>query len=74
MRLILGRAWEGDPNTAGGPRGWAPLLYACHSCFPTTDLARELLARGADPNGYFVNEYGKMSALYGAAGIRHDPS
>jgi len=73
VRLVLGHAWDGDPNAAGGPRSWAPLVYACHSCFPTTDLARDLLARGADPNGYFVNEYGKMSALYGAAGIRHDP-
>ena len=73
VKLVLGREWDGDPNTPGGPRGWAPLLYACHSCFPTTGLARDLLARGADPNGYFVNEYGNMSALYGAAGIRHDP-
>jgi ankyrin repeat protein len=73
VKLVLGRGWDGDPNTVGGPRDWAPLLYACHSCFPTTALARDLLARGADPNGYFVNEYGNMSALYGAAGIRHDP-
>jgi ankyrin repeat protein len=73
VKLVLGRGWDGDPNTVGGPRDWAPLLYACHSCFPTTALARDLLARGADPNGYFVNEYGNMSALYGAAGITHDP-
>jgi ankyrin repeat protein len=73
VKLVLGREWDGDPNAAGGPLDWAPLLYACHSCFPTTALARELIARGADPNGFFVNEYGNMSALYGAAGIRHDP-
>ena len=73
VRLVLGREWDGDPNATGGPLGWAPLLYACHSCFPTTALARELIARGADPNGFFVNEYGNMSALYGAAGVRHDP-
>ena len=42
-------------------------------CFPTTALARELLERGADPNAFFVNEYGNMSALYGAAGVRYDP-
>ena len=36
-------------------------------------LARELLARGADPNATFENEYGPMSALYGAAGVAHDP-
>ena len=73
VRLVLGREWDGDPNEAGGPLGWAPLVYACHSCFETTTLARDLLGRGADPNGFFVNEYGKMSALYGAAGRRHDP-
>ena len=73
MQLVLGREWDGDPNAAGGPLGWAPLVYACHSCFETTALARALLERGADPNGFFVNEYGKMSALYGAAGRRHDP-
>ena len=73
VQLVLGREWAGDPNAPGGPLDWAPLLYACHSCFPTTALARELLERGADPNAFFVNEYGNMSALYGAAGIRHDP-
>ncbi len=71
--LVLGREWRGDAGTAGGPLGWAPLLYACHSCFDTTSLGRELLDRGADPNAFFVNEYGRMSALYGAAGVRHDP-
>src|SRR5207244_361902 len=35
--------------------------------------ARELLRRGADPNAYYPNEYGPMSALYGAAGVVHDP-
>jgi len=70
--LALGRAWQGDPNTPGGPRGWAPLLYVCHSCFPSAALAQELLVRGADPNPTFENEYGRMSALYGAAGVAHD--
>jgi ankyrin repeat protein len=73
VKLVLGREWDGDPNATGGPLGWAPLLYACHSCFPTTALARELIERGADPNGFFVNQYGNMSALYGAAGVRYDP-
>jgi ankyrin repeat protein len=73
VQLVLGREWAGDPNAHGGPLGWAPLVYACHSCFPTTALAKALLARGADPNAFFVNEYGKMSALYGAAGRRYDP-
>jgi ankyrin repeat protein len=71
--LTLGRPWEGDPNEPGGPLGWAPLLYACHSCFDTTEVAARLLERGADPNASFRNEYGPMSALYGAAGVKHDP-
>jgi ankyrin repeat protein len=73
VRLVLGQDWLGDANAAGGPLAWAPLLYASHSCFDTTGLARELHARGADPNAFFVNEYGEMSALYGAAGKKHDP-
>jgi ankyrin repeat protein len=71
-RLTLGREWLGDAREPGGPRGWAPLLYVCHSCFASPALARDLLARGADPNAFFVNEYGRMSALYGAAGVVHD--
>jgi ankyrin repeat protein len=72
-RLVLGRDWSGDPNEPGGPRTWAPLLYVCHSCFASAGLGRELLERGADPNAFFVNEYGQMSALYGAAGVAHNP-
>jgi ankyrin repeat protein len=71
--LVLGREWKGDANEPGGPRGWAPLLYVCHSCFGSAALARELISRGADPNAFFINEYGRMSALYGAAGVLHDP-
>ena len=71
--LVLGRGWAGDPSEPGGPRGWAPLLYVCHSCFASADLARDLHARGADPNATFLNEHGRMSALYGAAGVVHDP-
>lgn len=72
-RLVLGRGWDGDANEVGGPRGWAPLHYVCHSCFANAELARDLLARGADPNAFYANEYGPMSALYGAAGVVHDP-
>ncbi len=71
--LVLGRGWDGDPLQPGGPFGWAPLLYVAHSCFASVALARELLARGADPNATFTNEYGEMSAIYGAAGVVHDP-
>lgn len=72
-RLTLGQGWDGDPNEPGGPRGWAPLLYICFSVFASVDLARELLSRGADPNVTFKNEYGDMPALYGAAGVIHNP-
>jgi ankyrin repeat protein len=72
-RLVLGRGWDGDANEVGGPRQWAPLHYVCHSCFASVPLARELLDAGADPNAYFANEHGPMSALFGAAGVRHDP-
>jgi ankyrin repeat protein len=72
-RLVLGRGWSGDPSAVGGPRGWAPLLYVCHCCFGSAATARELLERGADANVWFENEYGRMSALYGAAGVLHDP-
>jgi ankyrin repeat protein len=65
--------FAGDVNAPGGPNGWAPLLYVTHSVFASADLARDLLARGADPNVTFTNEYGEMSALYGAAGVVHDP-
>jgi ankyrin repeat protein len=71
--LVLGQGWEGDVAAPGGPRGWAPILYAAHSVFAPAALAAELLARGADPDAFFVNEHGRMSALYGAAGVVHDP-
>jgi ankyrin repeat protein len=36
------------------------------------DRARELLAKGADPNAVFENDFGPVSTLFGAAGVRHD--
>jgi ankyrin repeat protein len=72
-RLVLGQGWDGDRNEPTGPRGWAPIVYVCHSCFPSATLASDLLRGGADPNASFVNEHGRMSALYGAAGVAHDP-
>jgi ankyrin repeat protein len=72
-RLALGRGFEGDDvHAPGGPLGWAPLLYVTHSCFASVELARSLLERGADPNVTFRNEFGDMSAVYGAAGVVHD--
>jgi ankyrin repeat protein len=72
-RLVLGREWDGDPNRPGGPLGWPPLLYASHSVFPTLDLVRDLLARGADPNSSADLDWGTSTALYGAAGVLHYP-
>jgi ankyrin repeat protein len=72
-RLVLGRGWEGDPNEPGGPRGWAPLLYVCHSVYASVDLARELLRRGADPDASAQEEWGTTTALHGAAGVVHHP-
>lgn len=72
-RLTLGEAWDGDPNAPGGPLDRPPLLYVCFSVYGNARPARELLERGADPNGTFKNEYGDMPALYGAAGVLFDP-
>ncbi len=72
--LVLGRGRPGDPSAPGGPRGWAPLSYAAHSVFAPVASVAALLAAGADPNVAFHNEYGAMSALYGAAGVVHDPA
>ena len=72
-RLVLGREWDGDPNRPGGPLGWPPLLYASHSVFPTLDLVRDLLGRGADPNSSADLDWGTSTALYGAAGVLHYP-
>jgi hypothetical protein len=72
-RIVHGDGFDGDANAPGGPLGWAPLLYVTHSVFAHAALARDLLARGADPNATFTSEYGEMSALYGAAGRAHDP-
>ena len=71
--LLLGRGWDGDPNEVGGPRSWPPLHYVCRSVFASAPLARDLLARGADPNAVVPGDYDPVSALYGAAGVLHDP-
>src|SRR4051812_47835408 len=73
-----------DPGAASRPtgaRGWLPLLYVTHSAFlggERTDgllaCARALLDAGADPDATWRHpEFGQLSALYGAAGVAHDP-
>lgn len=64
--------------TPGGPRGWPPLLYLCFSRYlrlrPRSAerfarCARLLLARGADPNAFWMQGDTRETALYGASGI-----
>jgi hypothetical protein len=33
--LVLGRGWDGNVHTGGGPLERVPLIYATHSCFPS---------------------------------------
>ena len=66
-----------------GPNGWPPILYACFSrllrgdperAAGIRDVARRLLAAGANPNAAFINDDAWLQvALYGAAGINGDP-
>jgi hypothetical protein len=68
-------------NTRGGPFRWEPLLYACYSRLDRTDpdhstleVARLLLARGADPNAGFLwrGLVPPFTALTGAFGDGED--
>jgi ankyrin repeat protein len=72
-RLAAGQGWDGDVNRPGGPRNWPPLMYVAHSELAGAAAVSDLLARGADPNAMARNEYGPIGALYGAAGVVHDP-
>jgi ankyrin repeat protein len=74
-------------TTPGGPRDWRPLSYLCFSRFlrlrkrPVSGFvrtARLLLDHGADVNTYFLEDPSnpastKETALYGAAGVAHEP-
>jgi ankyrin repeat protein len=69
-------------NREGGPHGWPPLLYAAFSRVNSTrpghstlEVARLLLAHGADPNaGYLCDgEPPPVTALSGAFRGRLDP-
>jgi ankyrin repeat protein len=75
-----------DVRAPGGPLGAAPLVYVCFSKFgergsPRADavveLARRLLARGADPNaGVEFPQFpgNPLSCLYGASGYNDNPA
>ncbi len=80
VRAALAR----DPGAATRPAGareWLPLLYVTHSAFlggERTDgllaCARALLDAGADPDSSWQHpEFGALGALYGAAGVAHEP-
>src|SRR3954468_9310951 len=80
VRAALAR----DPGRAtrpSGARDWLPLLYPCHSAFlggertdGLVESARLLLAAGADPDSSWEHpEFGALGALYGAAGVAHEP-
>jgi GNAT superfamily N-acetyltransferase len=79
--LVLGAPVAVDPFVPLGPLSWLPLLYVTHSRYlggERTDAlvasAERLLEAGADPNGAYIHEeFGAQSALYGAAGIAHEP-
>ena len=71
----LARWLDDDPegiDRKGGPFGWVPLMYAAYSRLPgvsTLEAGRLLLARGADPNPYFMwgGQY-RFTALTGVFG------
>jgi ankyrin repeat protein/GNAT superfamily N-acetyltransferase len=79
--LLLGEPVAVDPLVPLEPLGWLPLVYVAHSRYlggEHTDAlvasAERLLEAGADPNGaYEDEEFGAQSALYGAAGVAHEP-
>jgi ankyrin repeat protein len=69
-------------NQEGGPHGWPPLLYLAFSRLNSTEsghstleVARLLLAHGADPDAGYVPEDGPtpVTALSGAFHGRTDP-
>jgi ankyrin repeat protein len=83
-RELVAAALERDPGLVGhelGELSWLPLVYVCRSTLlggPRTDdliaCAELLLDAGADPDSSCRHpEFGDLSALYGAAGVAHEP-
>ena len=80
VRAALARD-AGAATRPAGAREWLPLLYVTHSAFlggERTDglvaCARALLDAGADPDSSWQHpEFGALGALYGAAGVAHEP-
>jgi ankyrin repeat protein len=79
--LVVGAPVDVDPQLPLPPLGWQPLLYVTHSRYlggarsdALVSSAARLLDAGADPNASYADpEFGAQSALYGAAGIAHEP-
>jgi ankyrin repeat protein len=74
MRALLAEDGE-RAHAPGGPWGCPPLLYACYSRLaPTLDVARALLAAGADPDAGFLwcGNVPPFTALTGAFGEGED--
>jgi ankyrin repeat protein len=88
--LVLGDAGRAIPRlraqpalatTAGGPLGWEPLLYVCHTSLGRSgqarleglvEIARELTALGANPDAeYHWNWHPELprTALWGAISV-----
>ena len=75
LRTLLAED-RGRAKVAGGPRGWAPLLYLCYSRvhperpgWDPVEAARVLLAAGADPNSFTTITECRFTAVTGAIGV-----
>ncbi len=81
--LVLGDASAVDARltkdrslatTAGGPRGWLPIHYICHTAVGSAalaDIARRLISLGVDPNTRFpwLHHNVRRPILWGASRV-----